>query len=249
MPCVTLVLAVIALAFLALPVGIRAVERRRLRQLLAAHRGRLILTFDDGPGERTTPSLLELLSRHHAKATFFPLGHKVKRHARILDRLTEDGHEIGCHSYAHVNAWKALPWRGMTDARAGFDALRQWLPAEGALYRPPFGKLDFLTFVALARKGARIAWWTVDSGDTSRRRPAPEKLERSLVAAGGGVVLLHDFDGTPERSEFLLMTVERLLRLAEEMGWCVCPMGELLGQAESASGSTISDTGRERRQK
>ena len=36
------------------------------------------LTFDDGPDQAFTPVLLNLLDRHGAKATFFPLGRNLK---------------------------------------------------------------------------------------------------------------------------------------------------------------------------
>ncbi|SEA07019.1 Polysaccharide deacetylase [Bowdeniella nasicola] len=41
------------------------------------------LTFDDGPDERWTPKVLDILAKHRAKATFFVIGSAVKN-CRIL---------------------------------------------------------------------------------------------------------------------------------------------------------------------
>ena len=38
------------------------------------------LTFDDGPDPTYTPPLLDLLSKHGVKASFFLVGQKVERH-------------------------------------------------------------------------------------------------------------------------------------------------------------------------
>jgi hypothetical protein len=45
--------------------------------------------------------------------------------------------------------------------------------------------------------------------------------------AGGGVVLLHDFDRGHERADFVLASTEHLLNAAEEHGWAVKTLGEL----------------------
>jgi peptidoglycan-N-acetylglucosamine deacetylase len=43
------------------------------------------LTFDNGPNPAITPSLLELLDRYHAKASFFLIG----RHVRAFPELAK----------------------------------------------------------------------------------------------------------------------------------------------------------------
>mgnify|MGYP003694719891 CR=1 FL=1 len=35
------------------------------------------MTFDDGPSEKLTPELLDILARHHIHATFFVIGKNV----------------------------------------------------------------------------------------------------------------------------------------------------------------------------
>ena len=57
------------------------------------------LTFDDGPNVGTTDKILDVLNKYNAKATFFCVGCKVNSKTNdILNRIIEDGSEIGNHS-------------------------------------------------------------------------------------------------------------------------------------------------------
>ncbi len=58
-------------------------------------------TFDDGPSEKLTPELLDILAAHHIHATFFVIGENVVQHPEILERAVREGHEIGNHSWTH----------------------------------------------------------------------------------------------------------------------------------------------------
>ena len=51
---------------------------------------------------RQLDHLLALLAEHQAKATFFVLGMMAERHAALVRRVAEQGHEIACHGYAHL---------------------------------------------------------------------------------------------------------------------------------------------------
>ena len=45
---------------------------------------KIALTFDDGPHPEYTPRVLELLEKYDAKASFFCIGKKVKKHPEVL---------------------------------------------------------------------------------------------------------------------------------------------------------------------
>lgn len=62
---------------------------------------RLELTFDDGPGPSTLP-LLDVLSRHGARATFFVVGkHLTPAQSPLALRALSDGHRLGNHTLTH----------------------------------------------------------------------------------------------------------------------------------------------------
>src|SRR4029453_14806925 len=53
----------------------------------------IALTFDDGPHEKLTPRLLDLLAQHHVHATFFVIGENVVPHPEIVQRPAREGPE------------------------------------------------------------------------------------------------------------------------------------------------------------
>jgi len=185
----------------------------------------LALTYDDGPGATLTPRLLDLLKAYEAKATFFPLGFRANLNPQILDRMAEEGHQVGCHGYRHLHAWKCWPWRVAKNVGTGYDVLSKWVPRDGA-FRPPWGKLTLPIWLALRRRHASIAWWTIDARDTRRPLPDPQVIVDAVSASHGGVVLMHDFDRGSDQSRYVLKTTEMLLRQANRGGLRLCHIRE-----------------------
>lgn len=191
----------------------------------------LALTFDDGPGPLLTRHVAEVLARHGVRATFFLLGRRAEAAPAVADALLDAGHELCCHSYEHLNAWKHWPRRVARDIERGYASLSRWVRPD-ALFRPPYGKSTPLTRRQVRRRGARLVRWTHDMRDTSHGPlPTVEDVVRAPLRSGG-VVLLHDFDregpGAQERAEFVLAVTERLLRGARERGMAVVTMSEYL---------------------
>lgn len=216
-----------------------ALARLRAERALSAHcaaTGVLCLTYDDGPGRTLTPALVELLSKHNARATFFLLGRRAQAAPDVASAVKVKGHDIGCHSCNHLNAWKA-PFRSCADVQSGYDTLAPWLPS-GALFRPPHGKLTGLTQRIARRHGSAIAWWTIDSGDTWDELPDVSTVVEKVNDASGGVILMHDFDreddDASERAAFVLELTERLLDLAKRRNWRILTLTQLMRELESS---------------
>lgn len=59
------------------------------------------LTFDDGPTYVVTNALLNVLKKENVKATFFVVGKEIEGKESILQRIHNEGHSIGLHTYSH----------------------------------------------------------------------------------------------------------------------------------------------------
>src|SRR5271154_3242341 len=153
----------------------------------------LALTYDDGPSSALTPQLLDLLQRRGARATFFVLGRQAQQNPHLVDRAVAEGHDVGCHSDQHLNAWRGSPSQSIADIDAGYERLSRWIQPD-AMFRPPHGKMTLPTYWSLRRRGAPVWWWTIDSGDTHRRLPSASQVADRLRRDGGGIVLMHDLD-------------------------------------------------------
>jgi len=192
-------------------------QQTALRRLCLKTRS-LVLTYDDGPGPTLTTRLLDLLSAESQKAVFFALGCKVARNAGLVDRMVAEGHELGCHGQDHLHAWQAWPWEAVRDINLGYQSMSRWIKPD-AIFRPPYGKLTLATLLGARRRGRRLGWWTVESGDTYSTLPTnPELAAQAIARAGGGVVLMHDFDRAEDRMNFVLSATESLLLTARREG-------------------------------
>ena len=64
------------------------------------------LTFDDGPIPEVTPWVLEVLEKHHIKATFFMVGDNIRKHPDEYRMVVEHGHRIGNHTFNHIRGFE-----------------------------------------------------------------------------------------------------------------------------------------------
>ncbi len=101
---------------------------------------RVALTFDDGPDPAATPILLEVLSRHKIKATFFPIGTRSMDDPEMIKRIDQGGHILGNHSFRHV-WWTNFLISGPLDReiRMAQDAIDAAIGRVPAYFRPPMG--------------------------------------------------------------------------------------------------------------
>ncbi|HWA38240.1 MAG TPA: polysaccharide deacetylase family protein [Burkholderiales bacterium] len=215
-------------ALYAAPYVSKYAERGRLRERCLRQRA-IALTYDDGPSREVTPRLLDLLARHRAPATFFLRGDNATANPDLAERIVREGHEVGCHSARHLHAWKRSPWSVTQDMLEGYRLLSPWITRR-ALYRPPFGKPCLPVLWMLRRQGSRMAWWTLDSGDTLPTRMPIDQVV--AAAAGGGVVLMHDWKrNLGNHGEHVLEMTDRLLALASREGLAVKRFGDLYTQS------------------
>jgi len=103
---------------------------------------RVSLTFDNGPDAQVTPGVLDVLTEHEVKATFFTLGRNlaVSRQRAIAVQAFEAGHRIGNHSFSHGTPFGELqrPEDGAEEILKT-DALLGDLVGSERLFRP-FGR-------------------------------------------------------------------------------------------------------------
>jgi peptidoglycan-N-acetylglucosamine deacetylase len=205
----------------------------RALQATCRAQGAVVLTYDDGPGEQLTAALLDLLDREGVRASFYMLGERIAARPEIVRSAIARGHDVGAHGERHVNAWYANPLAAARD----FDAGRRSVAAVGGnptMFRPPYGKLTLIQSIIERRRGSRLGWWSVDSRDSWDRRPVGEVVDE-VIAARGGVVLMHDYDRYDAgnhpvaHQDHVLDLTCNIIAAARDAGLRVVPMSALPG--------------------
>jgi peptidoglycan/xylan/chitin deacetylase (PgdA/CDA1 family) len=163
----------------------------------------LYLTFDDGPHETATPFVLDQLKDYNAKATFFCLGKNVKAYPGIYERILDDGHAPGNHTFNHLDGWKAKNSLYVNDIAEAAKYI------DSKLFRPPYGKISpFLSRLLRKKLNYKIIMWHVLSGDFDVKLSPQKCLENVLLnAERGSIIVFHDSTKALERMQFALPNV------------------------------------------
>ena len=170
----------------------------------------IAMTFDDGPNDKLTPELLDLLAARHIKATFFVIGQNAAEHPEILQRAAREGHEIGNHSWSHPTFAKMRDESVRRELQKTEDAIRAAIGIRPTLMRPPYGSITTRQKQWIhAEFGYRIILWDVDPLDW--KRPGPAVVTRRIVRATrpGSIVLSHDIH--PGTIKAMPATLDQLL--------------------------------------
>lgn len=187
------------------------------------------LTYDDGPGKELTAQLLHLLEKEGVLATFFVLGHRADAAPSTVKKCLHAGHDVGSHTYRHYHAWKAFPWKCSSDIATGQVAVHQ-LGGDGDLFRPTYGKLNLWTLVFVLRRKFKLAWWTIDTGDSQEDPKSVDSVLTEIDSKGGGVVLMHDFDQykTGDHIEYVLTMTCAIIDHARRNNMKLLPLSEIV---------------------
>ncbi len=166
----------------------------------------IALTFDDGPNKDYTPKVLTLLRKHNAKATFFCIGENVKNHPNILNKIINEGHLIGNHSYYHKNSFGFLSTKKVIEElEETKKIIKEKTNLSVQFFRPPFGVTNPNIAKAVKKLKLHTFGWSIRSLDTIAKDP--EKVFQKIVLKirKGDVLLMHD------TSELSVIVLEKLL--------------------------------------
>ncbi|MEM9679018.1 MAG: polysaccharide deacetylase family protein [Bacteroidota bacterium] len=147
----------------------------------------LYLTFDDGPTPGVTEWVLDTLNAYNAKATFFCIGHNVKQAPHIYQRILDEGHTVGNHTFNHLKGWKVKTKAYMDNIALASDYI------DSKLFRPPYGKLKIKQGKRLLKNGYHVVMWDVLSFDWDHNVSKEQCLANVInTSKSGSIVVFHD---------------------------------------------------------
>jgi peptidoglycan-N-acetylglucosamine deacetylase len=201
----------------------------------SASRKQIALTYDDGPNDPHTLRLLEVLTKHGVRATFFLIGRYVHRRPDIAREVVGSGHVVGNHTFTHP----LLIFKSAAEVREELQQCRQsLLDAVGVhsnLFRPPFGGRRPGTLQIARELGLEPTMWNVTGYDWNAPPAAVIEHKISNRVRGGDVILLHDGGHKQmgaDRSQTVLAT-ERLICRYKGEGYEFVTIPKMMERASS----------------
>ena len=183
---------------------------------------KVYLTFDDGPSIYTN-NILDILDSYNVKATFFVVGKEGTNAEEALQRIVDEGHTLGMHSYSHK--YKEL-YESMDSFTQDFarirDSIYQATGVESVCYRFPGGssntisEIDMHDFIDyLDSQGVEYYDWNVSSGDGGSMKLSTDTLlencTKDIDTRDTSIILLHDSAEKPTTVEALPDIIENIL--------------------------------------
>ena len=183
---------------------------------------KVYLTFDDGPTKHTD-EVLDILKEYGVKATFFVIGHDDDTAKKRYNRIIDEGHVLGMHSYSHN--YKQI-YKSVEDFDKDFTKLWNLLydttGYKPTLFRFPGGSLNFVgknkmkKFISyVTEKGMTYYDWNVVNGDAEGINYTEEQMIENVLNGVAKkttcIVLMHDGAGHEKTVNTLPKVLEALI--------------------------------------
>ena len=179
----------------------------------------IALTFDDGPHEVYTEQLLDGLKERGVQATFFLIGQNIEEKEAVVQRMKEEGHLIGNHTYHHVNLKKISESKAEEEIVMTCNKIYDTVGICTSFVRPPFGEwkqnLDFdITMIPVSWNVDSLDW-TTENVDKTVKRVVKDVEE-------GDIILMHDIYASSVEAAL------RIVDILQEKGYEFVTVDKLL---------------------
>lgn len=169
----------------------------------------LYLTFDDGPTDKGTEDIINVLSENGvSKAVFFCTGTKILDYPGSVEKIRDHGFSVANHGYRHVDGWKSRGKDYIINCLKGSEM------SGSSFFRPPFGRLTLPQYMYLKDRMKIVLWDLLlyDFDLSLSRDYIVQKAERLIRP--GSVIVLHD------REDGCSLTVlEKLIGICRQKGY------------------------------
>ena len=212
--------------------------------LTVSHQGEgkddeVAISFDDGPDPEWTPPLLDILKAKGVKASFFMVGSQMEKYPRLVQRIVQEGHEIGVHTYTHPNLALVSEERIKIELNATQRLLETITGRSTILFRPPYNadsRPSSPAEIMPLKLAQDLGYLTVteDIDPEDWETPGVEVILDRVKQArrlGGHIILLHDAGGDRIQTvESLPLIIDYILARGDQ----IVSLGKLLGEPSEA---------------
>jgi peptidoglycan/xylan/chitin deacetylase (PgdA/CDA1 family) len=169
----------------------------------------IYLTFDDGPTEKGTEDIINVLSAFGvSKAVFFCTGSEMVDYPASIEMIRDHGFSVANHGYHHIDGWKSRRKDYINNCMKGSEL------SGSSFFRPPYGRLTLPQYMGLKGR-VKIVFWDLllyDFDLSLSRDYIVQKAERLIRP--GSVIVLHD-----RKDRCSLTVLEKLIGLCRQKGY------------------------------
>ncbi|CCU77417.1 Cda1/Chitin deacetylase [Blumeria hordei DH14] len=155
-----------------------------------SHRKVISLTIDDSPSSETA-KILDLLHKFNAKATFFVIGEQIAEYPHVVQRIIDEGHEIGIHGWSDEASY-SLP---LPELVRQIREMEQLLPKNfhsSKWFRPGSGWFSKPMISMLRTMDYQIVLGSIYPHDPQIPFPRINAAHVLSLIRPGAIIIMHD---------------------------------------------------------
>jgi peptidoglycan-N-acetylglucosamine deacetylase len=190
----------------------------------------IAITFDDGPNPVYTPQVLDIFAKAQGKATFFMIGEQMNKYPEIVKKVSEQGHEIGNHTYSHPKLSELSKAECLEEIERNEQIMEQLIGEKPVVFRPPYLDYNQDTSLLMKEKGYPMIG-ALNLGARDWEQPGADHIlsvSRDCVQKGG-ILIFHD--GFGDRSQ-TIEAVRNLVTELKDQGYQLVTVSELLNLSD-----------------
>lgn len=154
----------------------------------------ICLTFDEGYENGYTPRILDTLKEKGVKAIFFVTYDFVKDNPELIERMIDEGHIIGNHTYRHYTMDEVSQEEAQEEIVFLDKYMKENFKYRMTLFRFPKGEFSENTLALANSLGYKSVFWSFAYADWDTNNPADQQEAFDTITSythNGEIMLLH----------------------------------------------------------
>ena len=213
-------------------INVIAQEEKLIYKCVNIEENKIALTFDDGPHPKQTQEILSILDKHDVKATFFVIAQNATYYPDVLRSIVEKGHEIGNHTFSHINIKKSKKNLIKDEIIKSEESIYDLCQYNTCLFRPPGGVINSDIIETARALKYKIVLWDIDTRDWAHRNVDEIVKNISKNVKNGSIILFHDYisknSPTPE-------ALEKIIPLLKNQGYSFVCVSDLISNEQQTN--------------
>lgn len=196
---------------------------------------KIAFTFDDGPHIHFTPIILDILKTYNITATFFVQGMMLKKNHDLIERMINEGHEIGNHTWNH---YKLTDISDIQKVKEEITSVSNYLLKnfnyKQVYARPPYGWTNQDIQNIYKENNLKTIAWDIDSRDWTGMNFIDIVSNILSKITDDCIILMHDLNGGQLKTDKsnTIKALEILIPRLMEMGFQIVKISDLKNPIE-----------------
>ena len=185
---------------------------------------KIAISFDAAWGADKTRQIVDILTKHNVKATFFLVGFWIDKYPEEVKYIHDKGMEIGNHSLNHLKMSTIDKDTIVKEITTVNDKINKIIGVSPKVFRPPFGDYNNTLISTVNEMNMKPIQWNVDSLDwkgLSSGQIAKRIFDR---VNSGSIILCHN------NSDHIVEALPMIILNLKNQGYEFVTMSELVYQ-------------------